>query len=335
MYKTVLPFLTHVELSESTSVPGLPSNDSWNHSFGASQRKVEVENLGMVRSIGCLKTGNIDEWISCWEHSNEPGDGRLKLNLPEIDHYHFILHKAGGFKLRTTWSDGVADVTVEKGDVLINSPGSGGCCVESLEDEHADSIQLLISKQLTHALLRSSGLVLPSNLILRDYYCRGDKVAQSFMSTIATHMENSAGNSLFSIMQGFLFYIFEGIGAKQPENSFALLSQSQLDTCFLMMQSQIELGLDVNGIARELGLKKSDFVKSFKKTVGKTPFQKFLSLRMEKAQILVREPKANLSSIAMELGFSDSAHFTKSFRNYWNMTPSKLRALQKKSNSMS
>ena len=43
------------------------------------------------------------------------------------------------------------------------------------------------------------------------------------------------------------------------------------------------------------------------------------------AHSLVETTKASLTFIAMELGFSDAAHFTKSFYKHWGVTPSTLR----------
>lgn len=66
------------------------------------------------------------------------------------------------------------------------------------------------------------------------------------------------------------------------------------------------------------------FHRIFSKTIGLTP-QAFINfLRVSKATKLLRQAN-NLASIALECGFYDQAHFTKEFKKYHGITPTKFK----------
>lgn len=66
--------------------------------------------------------------------------------------------------------------------------------------------------------------------------------------------------------------------------------------------------------------------KVFKEKLGVTPYHYYQYLRVEKALNLLLDTKMEIEEIAAELGYCNTGHFSKIFKEYFNLTPQKYRA---------
>lgn len=69
----------------------------------------------------------------------------------------------------------------------------------------------------------------------------------------------------------------------------------------------------------------SSLNRKFKLETGKTPAQYLIELRIKKAKIMLRRKNIPLTDIALQCGFSSSAHFSTSFISHTSITPSEYR----------
>jgi len=67
------------------------------------------------------------------------------------------------------------------------------------------------------------------------------------------------------------------------------------------------------------------FRKLFKADLGRSPKQFLLTLRLQKAKLLLAEGIQKITAIATACGFESSAHFSRSFKEQVGMTPSEYR----------
>jgi AraC-like DNA-binding protein len=78
-------------------------------------------------------------------------------------------------------------------------------------------------------------------------------------------------------------------------------------------------------VARELAavakMSVSQFQRAFRKSVGMSPHTYLLRCRVRRAQELMVQSDAALSSIALEAGFSDQSHLSRHFRRLTGMPP--------------
>jgi len=95
------------------------------------------------------------------------------------------------------------------------------------------------------------------------------------------------------------------------------------DAAALMEQ---EHGLiQVSEVAERLGVGRRHLTREFSRVVGLTPKAFQLAMQVNRAIALWRsDEKSALTRLAQEAGFYDQAHFNRTFRRYFNSTPSQV-----------
>ena len=78
-------------------------------------------------------------------------------------------------------------------------------------------------------------------------------------------------------------------------------------------------------VARECGLSRSHFSKTFKVATGLTPHQWRQGYRVERAKALLRDTAMDIADIAMDCGFADQSHLTRVFAHRVGESPGKWR----------
>lgn len=81
--------------------------------------------------------------------------------------------------------------------------------------------------------------------------------------------------------------------------------------------------INLNEISYRLGFSKSHIKAQFKKKMGTSILQYFISLKIEKAKKMLSQQKYTISEIADQLGFGSIHYFSKQFKLHTNMSPSK------------
>ncbi len=83
--------------------------------------------------------------------------------------------------------------------------------------------------------------------------------------------------------------------------------------------SDTEFG--VEELSREIALSRVHLYRRTKELFGCSPIGLLKSVRMKKAGLMLVQGKGSISDIAYEVGFSEPSYFSKSFKNYYNMSP--------------
>lgn len=102
-------------------------------------------------------------------------------------------------------------------------------------------------------------------------------------------------------------------------------SQILIDQALAFLARNFHRELNDEVVARELGLSTSHFRHLFREATGQ-PFRKYLmSLRLEKARQLIVEGDRPIGEIAVDVGFTGIAHFSRAFVQRFAATPSSFR----------
>jgi AraC-like DNA-binding protein len=84
---------------------------------------------------------------------------------------------------------------------------------------------------------------------------------------------------------------------------------------------------NVGQIVEETGYSHRRFIEIFRRTVGLPPRLYYRVIRFQRALKMAGEVHPNWINIALELGYSDQAHFNREFREFAGVSPSEYRKL--------
>jgi AraC family transcriptional regulator len=103
------------------------------------------------------------------------------------------------------------------------------------------------------------------------------------------------------------------------------MAPSALRRCMEFMEAHLRGELRLSELAREAGMSASHFIRSFRRSTGKTPYQFLLHRRVERARSLMGDHRISLAEVAAGSGFADQHHFARVFRRITGLTPSSYR----------
>ncbi len=111
-------------------------------------------------------------------------------------------------------------------------------------------------------------------------------------------------------------------------NGNGRLTQAQMNRLTARVEAEGDCRLTIAEMAATVGLSESWFANVFKQTTGRTPLQWQLGKRVDRAKQLLLESELSVADIAVQLGFSDQAHLTKTFRQIAGDTPAAWRRIR-------
>lgn len=88
-----------------------------------------------------------------------------------------------------------------------------------------------------------------------------------------------------------------------------------------LLSASLTTDLSLSELASECGLSQRHFGRAFKKSVGLSPHRWLTTLRLERAKGLLADTKLSLTEIALDCGFADHSHFTRTFSTAVGCTP--------------
>ena len=83
--------------------------------------------------------------------------------------------------------------------------------------------------------------------------------------------------------------------------------------------------LNLDDLAEELHISKSQIIRSFKKAHGTTPYEYFMTLKVNTAKILLKDTKMQIREIAEKLSICDEHYFSALFKSRTGTTPREYR----------
>ena len=99
----------------------------------------------------------------------------------------------------------------------------------------------------------------------------------------------------------------------------------RFDAVFAHVRRHLDRRISVAELAAVAGLERAWFTTCFRRLTGLTPGAYLLRLRIEQAQIRLRDPARKLETVARETGFHDAFHFSKAFKRLTGLCPRDFR----------
>ncbi|MER9313599.1 GlxA family transcriptional regulator [Mesorhizobium australicum] len=102
-------------------------------------------------------------------------------------------------------------------------------------------------------------------------------------------------------------------------------SDQRIKAALIFMESYTEDAVPISRLAAEIGLSRRQLERLFQTKLNSSPAVVYRIVRLERAKRLVLETQAPMLEIAIETGFDNASHFSRSFREHFGYAPSSLR----------
>ncbi len=119
------------------------------------------------------------------------------------------------------------------------------------------------------------------------------------------------------------------LGAPPPEaseTSLAVLAPWRLRRVMDAISKQPSAP-SVAELARLVDLSPDHFSRAFKSATGRSPHQVISEMRIERAKSMLRDTDLSMTDLALDLGFSSSAHFSSRFRKFTGLSPTEWKSM--------
>ena len=101
------------------------------------------------------------------------------------------------------------------------------------------------------------------------------------------------------------------------------------DTALRYMKQHLYGKCSIQEVAAFVGLEPHYFSSVFRRETGKTPSGYLSDIKLKEARRLLGLPGNTITYVASILGFSDSAHFSKRFKQYYSLSPREYKKIQR------
>lgn len=91
------------------------------------------------------------------------------------------------------------------------------------------------------------------------------------------------------------------------------------------IRKNLDKKITIDEIAQEVYLSSCYLSRTFKQNLGCTLMEYLTHVRIEKAKMMLRNPKYNITQVAEESGFEDPGYFTRVFKKIEGITPSRFK----------
>jgi AraC-like DNA-binding protein len=200
-------------------------------------------------------------------------------------------------------------------------------------DTPFDSIRFGISQVALDEMANEAGIRRVKGLYAPNFGAR-DLVMFGLAQALAGAMERPGeATSMFSdnIALAFFAHIVRAYGGVPIEgrNARGGLAAWQLKRARDLINVNLAYDPSIAEIAQECGLSSSYFARAFKRSTGMPPSRWLTKMRVERAKELLKDPRCELSEIALQCGFVDQSHFTRVFSRSEGYSPGRWRRLHR------
>lgn len=220
--------------------------------------------------------------------------------------------------------------TAEPGDVVFFYPGlpyraattDGGCQFIYIHFDFGIGKQQRILNDFP-----LSGII-PNGLIRAE----AELFAKSFLQ--AKRSSSMPGNRLYlkACLTAVIAKIIELHGQGRYAGTFTNGNEAKrtgksldfLQRVFAYVNDRLHRSIKMDELAALVGLSEKYFISYFKKVLGVTPGQYIYQIKMNRAREYLYEKKYTVQQIAGFLGYPDAFTFSKAFKKYYNVPPSKF-----------
>ncbi len=146
------------------------------------------------------------------------------------------------------------------------------------------------------------------------------------MANEMLHIINHKDSSPFHLIgHMYLFLDFLSRSSAQLFVSHSKLRDFYVKEALSFIEQNFQNNISVEDIAAACGLNRSYFGKIFRQQIGKSPQEFLISYRMTKAAELLKLTSLSIADIGNAVGYPNQLHFSRAFKNIYNVPPRQWR----------
>lgn len=139
------------------------------------------------------------------------------------------------------------------------------------------------------------------------------------MLYIAQHFEESSFH-LIGHLYLALDYLTRSCASRVPVTSNKL-ADFYVREAIAYIEQNFQNNITIEDIARNCKLNRSYFGKIFRESVGNSPQEFLIKYRMSKASELLKLTDLSIHDISIAVGYENQLHFSRAFKNIYNVSP--------------
>lgn len=158
-------------------------------------------------------------------------------------------------------------------------------------------------------------------------YSTNDRRAADCLLSEMNYISHNRDESPFNIIGHlylFLHYLTASCHRANAVRS-TKLSDFYIREAINFIEQKFSTDISVEDIAGQVGVNRSYLGKIFKSSLGKSPKEFLISYRMSKALELLKNTELSIADIGQAVGYENQLHFSRAFKNVYNMSPRKWR----------
>jgi AraC family transcriptional regulator len=232
--------------------------------------------------------------------------------------------------------DGPADLTYRMCGKTVSRVGSGG--IFFLPAQHSCGVRLHSPLDTIHVYLRPSLFVDEDDggcnrlASIAPILGQRDNIINNLvgaMGAIVYENEPLSGLLADTIAQALanrLIAIGYQGGALRPGTRRAnRLNHRKVEKVREFVESNLATDIKLDAMASICGVSSEHFLRLFRSTMGVSPHQYVLNLRVGRAKAMLSDSTRSLTEVAVQCGFAHQQHLTSTFRRFTGSTPGRYR----------
>lgn len=245
-----------------------------------------------------------------------------------FEQHHLLLNLQPNAHRVENWRDGKhRDFTYRQHEIVLTPAG-----MESGWRWHSQSRVIVVT--LDPARLRrfaesELGMILTDRQVRDVPQAPDEELCRSGMMLLDALRNRGTGSQVIyeALARVFLVQLLQRYGeARAAAREFGRgLSLSQHRRVLDHVAARFGGAVTIEDMARVAGMSPAHFARSFKATIGDTPYQFVMDYRMEQARKMLATRDLPLIDVALACGFADQPHFTRVFKRLTGQTPREYR----------
>jgi AraC family transcriptional regulator len=244
--------------------------------------------------------------------------------IPEHEHSTFCLHLQSSGPVEMDWYSAgrSGHLKTGAGNLIFLTPGTRDSLLW-----HGPSHRLVASLEpslLSHA---AEQLSISGACDFENQWSFQDEQLRLLLTEMEREMNSGwPMGSLYGDLLGMSLSIAlikkYGRTSSTPAGQKGGLSRSNLRRVLAYIDENLDRDVRLRELAALADLSVFHFARSFRESVGATPHQYIVTMRVQKAKTLLRLPEWSIQQIASATGFADSGQLSKIFRKSTGVSPS-------------